>query len=215
MGRTSDADERLMTAALDLMWEESYGAVTIDDICKRADVKKGSFYYFFASKAELAVAALEKLWRDDWKPRLDVCFSPSVDPLTRLLTYVTAVYEKHSDHFKKYGKVLGCPVCSVGSEVSTLEVDLSAKVREIVSRKRRYYESAIRDAMAEGSIASGDAVQKAQAFASLMEGAVAQARIMNDPELLKSMPVATLALLGVKPDVAAHVTASATPAGGR
>jgi len=32
----------LMEAALDLIWEESYGAVTIDDICKRADVKKGS-----------------------------------------------------------------------------------------------------------------------------------------------------------------------------
>ena len=40
MGRTSDADERLMTAARDLMWEESYGSVTIDDICKRAEVKK-------------------------------------------------------------------------------------------------------------------------------------------------------------------------------
>ena len=33
MGRTSDANERLMDAALDLIWEESYGAVTIDDIC--------------------------------------------------------------------------------------------------------------------------------------------------------------------------------------
>ena len=43
MGRTSDADQRLKQAALDLMWEESYGAVTIDDICQRADVKKGSF----------------------------------------------------------------------------------------------------------------------------------------------------------------------------
>ena len=56
MGRTSDANERLMDAALDLIWEESYGAVTIDDICKRADVKKGSFYYFFDSKAALATA---------------------------------------------------------------------------------------------------------------------------------------------------------------
>ena len=60
MGRTSNADERLMTAALDLMWEESYGAVTIDDICQRAEVKKGSFYYFFDSKSHLAVAALER-----------------------------------------------------------------------------------------------------------------------------------------------------------
>ena len=64
MGRTSDADERLKDAALALIWEESYGAVTIDDICKRAEVKKGSFYYFFESKAELAVAALEKMWAD-------------------------------------------------------------------------------------------------------------------------------------------------------
>ena len=47
MGRTSDADERLKDAALALIWEESYGAVTIDDICNRAEVKKGSFYYFF------------------------------------------------------------------------------------------------------------------------------------------------------------------------
>ena len=49
MGRTSDAKERLMAAALDLTWEESYGAITIDDICRRAGVKKGSFYYFFES----------------------------------------------------------------------------------------------------------------------------------------------------------------------
>src|SRR5438105_14905643 len=64
MGRTSDANERLMDAALDLIWEESYGAVTIDEICKRADVKKGSFYYFFYSKATLAKSALERMWAE-------------------------------------------------------------------------------------------------------------------------------------------------------
>jgi len=71
MGRTSDANERLMDAALDLIWEESYGAITIDDICKRADVKKGSFYYFFSSKSELAVAALERMWQEVSKPKMD------------------------------------------------------------------------------------------------------------------------------------------------
>src|SRR5215207_4896448 len=127
MGRTSDANERLMEAAIDLIWEESYGAVTIDDICKRADVKKGSFYYFFSSKAALAVAALEKLWADDWKPTLDARFSPSVEPLTRLTGYLEALYERQAACFKKSGKVFGCPVCSVGSEISTQEIDVSAK----------------------------------------------------------------------------------------
>ena len=59
MGRKSDAKERLLDAALDLIWERSYGVVTIDAICEKAGVKKGSFYYFFESKSALAVAALE------------------------------------------------------------------------------------------------------------------------------------------------------------
>src|SRR5581483_3751654 len=134
MGRTSDAKERLMNAALDLIWAESYGAVTIDDICKRADVKKGSFYYFFKSKAELAVAALEKLWTAEWKPRLDEQFSPSVEPLDRLTNYLEGIYSRQVANFKKYGKALGCPVFSLGSEISTHEIDVSAKVREIISR---------------------------------------------------------------------------------
>jgi TetR/AcrR family transcriptional repressor of nem operon len=197
MGRTSDANERLMAATLDLIWEGSYGAVTIDDICKRADVKKGSFYYFFKSKAELAVAALEKMWRDEWKPSLDANFSPSVDPLTRITSYLEGIYPRCVENLKTRGKVLGCPVHSVGSEVSTQETDVSAKAREIISRKRRYYESAIRDAMAEGQIEKGDVNDRACAFACLLEGAVTQARIMNDPAVLKSLPTAALDILRV------------------
>jgi len=197
MGRTSDANERLADAALDLMWEESYGAVTIDDICKRAEVKKGSFYYFFDSKADLAVAALEKMWRDDWKPRLDARFSPSIDPLERLTSYLGSIYESQAEIKRTSGKVLGCPVCSVGSEISTQEIDVSAKIREIVSRKRRYFESAIRDAIAEGAIEPCDAAQKALALTALIEGMVSQARIMNDPEILRNLPAMGLEVLRV------------------
>src|SRR5258705_12988246 len=103
MGRTSDANERLKQAALDLMWEESYGAVTIDDICKRAEVKKGSFYYFFDSKATLAVAALERMWTEEWKPNLDAKFSPSLNPIERFKTYLEAIYPMQVERKANYG----------------------------------------------------------------------------------------------------------------
>jgi TetR/AcrR family transcriptional repressor of nem operon len=199
MGRTSDADERLMTAALDLMWEESYGAVTIDDICKRAEVKKGSFYYFFDSKAALAVAALEKLWRDDWKPKMDARFSPSVEPLERIRGYLENIYVSQNQVLQEAGKVLGCPVFCVGCEVSTQEVDVGAKVREIVGRKRKYLESAIRDAIADGSIEACDPMQKASALGCMVEGAVSQARIMNDIEPLRNLAAMGLDLLRLSP----------------
>ena len=58
MGRVSDAKEKLMEAVSELIWTGSYGSTTIDQICEKAGVKKGSFYYFFKSKSELAAAAV-------------------------------------------------------------------------------------------------------------------------------------------------------------
>src|SRR5271165_2514696 len=79
MGRTSDAKEKLLQVAFDLIWQQSYGAVSVDDICVRAKVKKGSFYHFFPSKSDLAVAAYEEHWQAI-RPRYDGLFSPLVPP---------------------------------------------------------------------------------------------------------------------------------------
>src|SRR4051794_26722752 len=106
MGRTSDADERLMTAALDLMREESYGAVTIDDICQRAKVKKGSFYYFFESKSDLAVAALERSSQAQ-QAIWDEQFSPAKPPLDRIRARADYTYRKQAEIKARTGKVLG------------------------------------------------------------------------------------------------------------
>ncbi len=200
MGRTSDADERLKDAALALIWEESYGAVTIDDICNRAGVKKGSFYYFFDSKAELAVAALERMWSEESKPKMDNLFSPSIDPLTRITAYLRHMYEFQADVKQKHGKVLGCPVMSVGSETCTCNDELTVgnKIRELFTRKRRYYESAIRDALAEGLIEPCDPVEKATALAGLIEGILTQARILNNVEVIQALPDLALRILGAK-----------------
>jgi TetR/AcrR family transcriptional repressor of nem operon len=195
MGRTSDARERLMDAIHSLIWEESYGGVTIDDICRRAAVKKGSFYYFFESKSDLAVSALERLWAEQWKPRLDAQFSPSVKPLGRIVGYLESLYAMQAESKRKLGKVLGCPVCSIGSEVSTQDERLSAKVREICGRKRLYLETAIRDAVADGSIEPCDPTEKAASLAGLIDGVVGQGRIMNDPEVIRSLPLMALDFL--------------------
>ena len=63
MGRTSDAREKLLSVAFDLIHENSYGTVSVEQICPRAGVNKGSFYYFFKTKTDLVVAAYEEHWR--------------------------------------------------------------------------------------------------------------------------------------------------------
>ena len=59
MPRVSDAKEKILKAAKELFWLHNYGSVSVDDICKKSDVKKGSFYHFYKSKSDLCVACLD------------------------------------------------------------------------------------------------------------------------------------------------------------
>src|SRR4051812_8036679 len=94
----SETKQKLLSTALDLIWENSYGSVSVDDICKRAGVLKGSFYHFFPSKAELTIAAFEDYWGVR-QEQLDRVFSPRVAPMERLLTYCDQVYENQKRRF--------------------------------------------------------------------------------------------------------------------
>src|SRR5262245_53571636 len=118
MGRVSDAKERLMNAVAELIWTGSYGSTTIDQICEKASVKKGSFYYFLESKADVAEAALAREWEHK-RPELDAIFSPTIPPLQRLEKYCDFGYRFQSEICRKCGCVLGCPLFSLGAEVST------------------------------------------------------------------------------------------------
>ncbi|WP_043840736.1 TetR/AcrR family transcriptional regulator [Amycolatopsis taiwanensis] len=62
--------EKIITTAAELFGERGYDAVSLEDVAERLDVTKGSLYYYFASKDELATAAIETLGRD-WTARLD------------------------------------------------------------------------------------------------------------------------------------------------
>src|SRR3954470_17044829 len=115
MGRPSDAKQRLIEAVTELIWHGSYGTTTIDQICDKAAVKKGSFYYFFESKCDLAAAALELGWSER-KPMMDALFSPTVSPLERLKNFCAAEYQEQKELKEKCGCVLGCPLFTLGAE---------------------------------------------------------------------------------------------------
>jgi|SRR5678815_4965601 len=197
MPRVSDAKEKLTEAALRLIWASGYGATSVDDICTTAGVKKGSFYHFFKSKCDLEVAALEAHWERNKHLWNDV-FSAAVPPLQRLDHYFEAVLQRQSELKEECGYVLGCPLCSVASEVSTHEACIREKAQEILNRYMKYFESTIRDADAQGLITVPDPAAKAQMLFAYVQGILAQARIANSVEPLRSLRAGAMGLLGVR-----------------
>jgi TetR/AcrR family transcriptional repressor of nem operon len=204
MGRVSDAKQKLMDAVLELIWTGSYGSTTIDQICEKAGVKKGSFYYFFDSKAQLAAEAFESSWQTK-RAELDGIFSATVPPLERLQRYCDLTYKMQSQISAKYGRVLGCPQFALGCEVCTQEDVLQKKIQSILDYKRKYIESAIRDADASGVIRAPDPEAKARMVVAYYEGLLTQARIQNDVKVLRDMAAGVFSLLGVKDSKAAAV----------
>jgi TetR/AcrR family transcriptional repressor of nem operon len=197
MGRVSDAKQRLMDAVLELIWSGSYGSTTIDDICDKAGVKKGSFYYFFDSKAELAAEALEASW-EDRRAEFDGIFSATVPPLERLKQFCDFTYKIQREIKSKYGRVLGCAQASLGSEICTQENALQKKIQQIMEQKRKYLESAIRDAHAAGLVHAPDPAAKSRMILAYYEGLLTQARIQNDVEVLREIASGMFAMLGMK-----------------
>jgi TetR/AcrR family transcriptional repressor of nem operon len=197
MGRVSDAKERLMEAVRELIWAGSYGSTTIDQICDKAGVKKGSFYHFFESKADLAVTAITEDWKRR-RPEFDALFSSTVPPLERIRNYCEHCYKFQGEMRRKCGCVLGCPLFALGSEVSTQEDKLQKTIQGILEQKRKYLESAIRDAHAAGLVDVPDAAAKARILFCYYQGLLTDARINNNLEILRGALQGTLDLLGVK-----------------
>ena len=202
MGRRSDTKQKLLDAAFELIWENSYGGVSVDEICEAAKVHKGSLYHFFRTKEDVAVSACENHW-ETGQPGMDRLFSPQVTPLERLSKWCGHVYQTQKDKSEKYGRVCGCAIASIGIEVATRQEKIRIKAEELMSRNISYLESAISAAKREGLVAVENPNAAAQQVFCFVVGMLVQAKIQNDVEVLHNLEPTVMAIIGVKTSVPA------------
>jgi TetR/AcrR family transcriptional repressor of nem operon len=177
--------------------------VTIEAICERAKVKKGSFYYFFDSKSDLAVAAITAWWVVR-KALAEQLFRPEVPPLDRIGRYLDFVTQAHLEEYEEFGQILGCPIFTLGSEICTQDKRIHALILEILLYAADIFERAVRDAQAAGDIEGGDASVKGRLLWAFYEGTLTRARIENNPDLIRRLHSDALELLGAPAPQATH-----------
>jgi TetR/AcrR family transcriptional repressor of nem operon len=197
MGRISDAREKLLQVAFDLIYENSYGTVSVDQICKRARVNKGSFYYFFRTKTELVIEAYEEHWRLK-QPDYDRIFSDQVPPLRRLELWCDYIGEVQQKRYEKYEHVCGCPYTSVGSELATCDKKIRLKAMDLIDRTVKYVECAIADAKRAGLVRVADPKVTAQQVHAYVLGLLLRAKIHNDLKVLRHMKPTLQTMIGTK-----------------
>jgi TetR/AcrR family transcriptional regulator, transcriptional repressor for nem operon len=184
MGRTSDAKEKILAAAQDLIELRGYTAMGVADICKSAGVPKGSFYYFFDSKDALTLAVVDHEWelqRAAWAAALN-SDEPPLDRLRRICEISAASLLAGQE---SCGVVSGCLFGNLALELGT---NPTVAVRD---RIQEIFEAQVE--MIEAVAGSREA---ARSFIAQLEGQIMFAKLHNDMSRLDSLWINCRALLG-------------------
>jgi TetR/AcrR family transcriptional repressor of nem operon len=177
--------QKLIETMLRLIWAAGYGAVSVEDICRAGGVRKGSFYYFFPSKAALAVAAFESEWVQ-CKEEMAGIFTADAPVIDRFMGFAEAVLAEQREKFQELGYVCGCPFSTIGSELATQDASIGKRIGDIFAGYIKFFEDALADGVMRGELPKEmDIIAKAQEIDAYLLGVLLSARIRNSIELLE------------------------------
>ncbi|MFI2378321.1 TetR family transcriptional regulator C-terminal domain-containing protein [Streptomyces sp. NPDC018964] len=166
---------RLLTAGLELIRANGFNGCGVKEITDHAGVPKGSFYSYYSSKDDFAVAVLEHYWvsieRDFGKHLQD----ESLAPLDRVSAFFRAMTEDNA----RRDFTVGCLVGNLALEIADHSVKARAKLAHIMDRWTARISACLREAGVGFPDGHGTAEDLAAALIEAWEGAVMQGRILQ------------------------------------
>ncbi|WP_327582185.1 TetR/AcrR family transcriptional regulator [Nonomuraea sp. NBC_00507] len=195
MGRTSDAKERILSAAQTLIELRGYSALGVAEICKAAGVPKGSFYYFFTSKEDLALAVIDEHWagqRSNWNRILQ----NDDPPLHRLRQLFEATEADQRAGQQSCGTVSGCLFGNLTLEMSNQTEALRERLQQIFEAQVDMVDKVITEARERDEVTVADTHEAARSVVAQLEGQVLFAKLYNNTQRLNALWTNCLALLG-------------------
>lgn len=171
--------DRIVRSAAKLFLTHSYQSVGIAELCAASDVRKGSFYYFFPSKAELAKAVID-LHAAELERRLAQV--PDDAPVARLYGVVDAIAAIQTGFQRRFGRIVGCPFGNLAAELSTTDSALREHVAGVFTRWEAALAAACRFAGQHGALRDGvDPDRLAHLILAQTQGLILLAKVGDRP----------------------------------
>lgn len=184
MTNKQDTRQLILDAASFMFHTQSYNAVGVAAICNKADVSKGSFFHFFKSKQELALAVMDQFKLIINQQLISNAFSSSIEPLQRLDDFVLALYNFQNTQKDEIGHMPGCPFGNIAMEQATQDEVLRKKAENCLTGLGDQFLRTITEAIESGALPDIDAKATADAMLSYIEGIQLLAKTRNDPGLI-------------------------------
>lgn len=200
MARLSDTKERLINGVLELVSQRSYANVGVQELCEHAGAKKGSFYYFFKSKQDLMLEALEHQAQAVDNMILKPAFNSKLAPLDRIEQVFEFTYQYQTSLKAKSGRVGGCFFGNLALELSTQDEIIRHRLDKIFNRQTKLIKQCLEEAVEKGHVSEIDIQLTAEAIMAYWQGAILFAKARNDPKVLKTLANGVKELAIKKPE---------------
>lgn len=173
----ADTRALLIQCGVVLLTEQGMGATTIDEVLRRVEVPKGSFYHYFESKQAFVMAVVDS-YSSYFEHKLDRHFGNSaLTPLNRLRAFT----DDARSGIERFEYRRGCLVGNLGQEVTTIEESLRLCLEAIFCDWERRLARCLDAAIDAGELpVTADTAQLAHAFWIGWEGAVLRARVVRN-----------------------------------
>lgn len=184
MNPDTDTRSRIVATAREMFHGRSYADVGIQEICDGAKVQKGSFYHFFPSKRELALAVIDDV-ADDWANGFVAeAFDPELPPGERLDYMVDAAYYWQKASSDPEGRMPGCLFGNLALEMSTRDDVMRSRLNAVFDKAMGKFRATLDEGVRTGAMAAMDTEATATAMLAYLEGVILLAKARNEPELI-------------------------------
>jgi len=186
--------EKITRAAADVFRRQGFAATSVNDLLQAAGVKKGSLYFHFPGKDDLALEVLRQA-EEEFMAFLDAALTGPT-PASRLDNFFRRALEIH----RGSGFVGGCLFGNTALEASDCNPRYACRVAEVFDRWTARIEAVISDAQVEVQIRKDlPADVLAQLVVSSVEGGIMLARLKKEEQPLRRCLDSLRTLLELKP----------------
>lgn len=177
----SSTREEIIRKGAGLIHAQGFNATGIKQVLDAAGVPKGSFYFYFKSKEEFGLAAID-YFREFIQSMADKYFKKDGSPPLKKLS---RFFDAYADIFTKMDLCRGCPIGNLMQEMSDLNATFRGKINEVYCYMQKGIEQLLDEARVRGDIsADTDTPQMAQFIINAWEGAIMHMKLVKDTQPL-------------------------------
>ena len=180
----SDTRQRILDAAKALVLERGYAGTSVDEIHNAAGVSRGTFFYHFPTKDDLARALMKRHAQEDHDLTEDIMARAeklASDPLQQALVFLAL----HEEMLEEVGPD-GCLFASYSYEAGLFDEKTHELIMGALEHWRRVLGGKLEEAMTrhEPAVPDTDPYLLADLAAGVLQGAFIMRRALDDRGLM-------------------------------